>query len=66
MLQLIMSVYRAFEEGLGYMAVAGRYEGEPVKMADQIGALMASRYETRALPAESVIVKEEQFEMVAA
>ena len=65
MLQLIMSMYRAFEEGLGYMALAGNYQGEPVKMAGKIRALLASRYEPQA-QSEEMSVTEERIEMVAA
>ena len=67
MLDVVIGMYRAVEEGLAYAMIASRYEREPAKMAERIRASIAARYE--ASPAPVTMIRPEgaeSVEMVAA
>ncbi len=67
MLKMIVSLYRAFEEGLAYCSIAGRYEGRPFEMANHVRTALASRYDALVLATETPeLVEANELEMVAA
>ncbi len=67
MLKMIVSLYRAFEEGLAYCSIAGRYEGRPAEMADHVRTALASRYDALTLATEiPEVVETNEMEMAAA
>ena len=67
MLKMIVSLYRAFEEGLAYCSIAGRYEGRPSEMADHVRTALASRYDVLPLTTETLdVVEANEMEMAAA
>lgn len=67
MLRMVMSVYRAFEEGLAYAKIASRYESDPAEMAERIRAALAARYEAAPAPVTMIRPAEaEGVEMAAA
>ena len=62
MLQSIIGLFSAFEEGLALAGIAGRHENDPAKMTRAVQTALAGRRAAAAPPLTLAAVAEERVE----